>query len=583
MILMFLHHPYSLYIQAFLSLLVQVLGGPKFYKGAIAGLKMRTGNMDLLISIGTTSALIYSLLALFKVIPGEPFFETNAFLISFVRLGKFIEERTKTRALSLLKELFALQSSRVKVWTSSGEIEINVSDLFPGDIIVVKTGDLVPVDGKIVEGLVEVDESLISGESVPILKKKGDNLISGSIIVNGYAKVEVTSQVESSYIGVLIRLIEEALQRKPKIQRLADRVSHYFVQIILLLSVAVFLIWFIKTQELSLSFNFALALLVISCPCAFGLAVPLAIFVGLTRTYKRGILVKDPGGFERAGQIDILILDKTGTITVGKPKVIEFNSLDDKAIEIAFSLALTSQHPYSKAIVEYAKQFNLSPIQLGECREVPGVGIFCGDYFLGRNPSGKGLILRDREQILAEIEVEDEIRVEAKEVLEDIRKRGLGIILATGDTRERASTVAEKLGIETIYAEIKPQDKLKLIEDFQKRGLKVAIVGDGVNDAPAMARADLSFVMAEGVDIAKRVGDVILLSGLRGIVYFFDIADKTRKRIWQNLFWAFIYNIISIPIAGGILYHKGIVLKPEFAGLMMALSSVSVVINSIRR
>lgn len=583
MILMFLHHPYSLYIQAFLSLLVQVLGGPKFYKGAIAGLKMRTGNMDLLISIGTTSALIYSLLALFKVIPGEPFFETNAFLISFVRLGKFIEERTKTRALSLLKELFALQSSRVKVWTSSGEIEINVSDLFPGDIIVVKTGDLVPVDGKIVEGLVEVDESLISGESVPILKKKGDNLISGSIIVNGYAKVEVTSQVESSYIGVLIRLIEEALQRKPKIQRLADRVSHYFVQIILLLSVAVFLIWFIKTQELSLSFNFALALLVISCPCAFGLAVPLAIFVGLTRTYKRGILVKDPGGFERAGQIDILILDKTGTITVGKPKVIEFNSLDDKAIEIAFSLALTSQHPYSKAIVEYAKQFNLSPIQLGECREVPGVGIFCGDYFLGRNPSGKGLILRDREQILAEIDVEDEIRIEAKEVLEDIRKRGLGIILATGDTRERASTVAEKLGIETIYAEIKPQDKLKLIEDFQKRGLKVAIVGDGVNDAPAMARADLSFVMAEGVDIAKRVGDVILLSGLRGIVYFFDIADKTRKRIWQNLFWAFIYNIISIPIAGGILYHKGIVLKPEFAGLMMALSSVSVVINSIRR
>lgn len=583
MILMFLHHPYSLYIQAFLSLLVQVLGGPKFYKGAIAGLKMRTGNMDLLISIGTTSALIYSFLALFKVIPGEPFFETNAFLISFVRLGKFIEERTKTRALSLLKELFALQSSRVKVWTSSGEIEINVSDLFPGDIIVVKTGDLVPVDGKIVEGLVEVDESLISGESVPILKKKGDNLISGSIIVNGYAKVEVTSQVESSYIGVLIRLIEEALQRKPKIQRLADRVSHYFVQIILLLSVAVFLIWFIKTQELSLSFNFALALLVISCPCAFGLAVPLAIFVGLTRTYKRGILVKDPGGFERAGQIDILILDKTGTITVGKPKVIEFNSLDDKAIEIAFSLALTSQHPYSKAIVEYAKQFNLSPIQLGECREVPGVGIFCGDYFLGRNPSGKGLILREREQILAEIEVEDEIRVEAKEVLEDIRKRGLGIILATGDTRERASTVAEKLGIETIYAEIKPQDKLKLIEDFQKRGLKVAIVGDGVNDAPAMARADLSFVMAEGVDIAKRVGDVILLSGLRGIVYFFDIADKTRKRIWQNLFWAFIYNIISIPIAGGILYHKGIVLKPEFAGLMMALSSVSVVINSIRR
>lgn len=583
MVLMHFHQPYSLYIQAFLSLIVQIFGGLKFYKGAIVSLKTKTGNMDLLVSIGTTSALAYSFLSLFGVLPGDPFFETNAFLISFVRLGKYIEERTRSKALSLLKDLFALQTSKVRLLTPEGEVEANISEVFPGDILIVKTGDLVPVDSRVVEGSLEVDESLVTGESIPILKKEGDPLLSGSLVISGYAKVEAKSQVESSYVSLLIRLIEEALQKKPMIQRLADRVAHYFVQIIIVLSFLVLLIWYLLTKEPSLSFNFALAVLVISCPCAFGLAVPLAISVGLTRSYKRGILIKDPGSFEKAKLINLIIMDKTGTLTVGKPKVKEFRSFDSNALAIAYSIAVTSQHPYSKAIVEYARAQEVSPLPLDKCREEPGIGIFCDKYFLGKDPSGKGIILKEESKVLAEIYIEDEIRAESMEVVKTIIKRGIEVVLATGDSYERAKKVAQILGIKKVYAEIRPQEKLQLVDEYQRRGYRVAMIGDGINDAPAMAKADLSFVMAEGVDIAKRIGDVILLSGLKGILYFFEISDTVRRRIWQNLFWASIYNIISIPIAGGLLYHKGIVLKPEMAGLMMALSSVSVVLNSVRK
>ncbi|MCR8433650.1 MAG: cation-translocating P-type ATPase [Crenarchaeota archaeon] len=584
MVLMFFHHSYSLYIQASLSILIQIVGGLKFYKGAYIGLKSRIGNLDLLVALGTTSALFYSLLALFQVLPGDPFFETNAFLLSFVRLGKYIEEKTKGRALALLKELFALQTAKVRVLTSKGEREVPVSEVFPGDIILLKPGDLVPLDGEVEEGALEVEESMVTGESSPIFKKKGDSLISGSLVLNGFAKMRVKTLLEGSYISMILNMIEEAIKHKPRLQRLADRVSHYLVQIIVLLSILVFFFWyFIKGSDLSLSFHFALAVLVVSCPCAFGLAVPLAISVGLVRAYKKGLLIKDPSTFEKVKDLDILILDKTGTLTKGKPKVTEFISFEDSALRIAYSLALISQHPYSKAIVEYAKALDIDPFTVGECREVVGVGIFCGEYFLGRDPSGKGLILKRGDKVLAEIRVEDELREEAEEIIAFLQKRGIKVVLSTGDTKERAEELAKRLGLECFYAEVKPEDKLRLVEEFQRQGFKVGMVGDGLNDAPALTKADLSFVMAEGVELSKRVGDVVLLSGLKGIKVFMEISTTVRKRIWENLFWAFIYNLIGIPIAGGLFYSQGIILKPEIAGLMMALSSISVVLNSLRK
>ncbi|BAU23811.1 cation transporter [Caldimicrobium thiodismutans] len=581
--LMFYHHPVSLFLQALLSISIQIIGGYRFYKGAYASLRAGIGNMDVLVALGTTSALIYSLLAVFKFLPGEPFFETNAFLIAFVRLGKYIEERSRTRALNLLKELFAIQTAKVIILTPDGEKEVSVSEVLPGDILIVKPGDLIPLDSLVEEGSLEVDESLITGESVPVLKKKGDALISGSLVVNGFAKAKVSALLERSYISMLLNLVEEALRHKPGIQRIADLVAHYFVQAIVLLSIGIFFFWFFRGEGIVTSFNFALSVLVISCPCAFGLAVPLGISIGLTRAFRRGLLVKDPSVFEKAKEIKVLILDKTGTLTEGKPHIVDFKVYEEGALSLALALAQTSKHPYSRAIVEFTREKGIHPAEIGECREEPGRGIFCGEFFLGRDEFARGLVLKRGEKVLAEFWAEDKIRESTREILDYIRGLGIEPVLATGDTPERARGVAQALGIERVYAGVRPQDKLRLIEEEQSRGVKVAMVGDGINDAPALAKADLSFVMAEGVDLSKRIGDVVLISGLKGIQAFFEIAFLLRRRIFQNLFWAFIYNLIGIPIAGGLLYSYGIVLKPEIAGLMMAFSSVSVVLNSIRK
>lgn len=581
--LMFYRHPMSLGIQALLSLIIQIIGGYRFYKGAYNSLKLRIGNMDVLVALSTTSALGYSFLALFKVLPGEPFFETNAFLIAFIRLGKYIEERTSGKALYLLKELFALQTSKVKILTPKGEKEVSLSEVLPGDTIILKTGDLVPLDSEILEGKLEVDEALVTGESKPVLKERGAILISGSLVVNGFAKAKVKALLDRSFISMLLSLVEEALRNKPKMQRIGDKVSHYFVLIIIILSLSVFIFWYLKSKDVVLSFNFALSVLVISCPCALGLAVPLAISMGLVRTLRGGLLLRDLSVFEKAKDIRVLILDKTGTLTLGKPRVVEFISYDASALQKAFNLAMTSQHPYSRAIVTYGKELGLDPEPIEDCKEEAGLGIFCGDLFLGRDPIEGELILKQGERLLAKIKVEDEIRSDAVEIIKELKFRGLEIILATGDSKERAWPLAQLLGITKVYAKVTPEEKLKIVEEYQRRGYRVAMVGDGINDAPALAKADVSFVMAEGVDLSKRIGDITLLSGLKGIKYFFEVAEIVRKRIRQNLFWAFIYNVIGIPLAGGLLYSKGIVLKPEIAGIIMAFSSLSVVLNSIRK
>ncbi|MFN3567381.1 MAG: heavy metal translocating P-type ATPase [Caldimicrobium sp.] len=583
MLLMFWDHHQSLIFQAILSLSVQIIGGLKFYRGAYSGLKTRIGNMDLLVALGTTAALIYSLCSFFRLLPGEPFFETNAFLISFVRLGKYIEERTKRKSLHLLKELFSIQTSKVRLFLKGTEKEVSIEEVLPGDILIFKTGDLIPLDSEIVEGKLELDEALVTGESMPLLKKEGDKLISGSLIISGFAKAKVLATLEKSYISMLLKMVEEAISRKPPLQRIVDKISHYFVQVIIILSLLVFVLWYQRTGNLPLSFNFALALLVISCPCALGIAVPLVISVGLVRSYKKGLLVKDPAVFEKAQSINCLILDKTGTLTKGKPQIISFKEYKEDALSIAFGLAKTSSHPYSRAIVEFAMKKGITPKEFKECKEVPGEGIYCGDYFFGKSSKFKGLSLQKGDTLLAEFIVEDELREDAKEIIEFLQKSGIKIILATGDTQTKAEKVASLLGIKEVYAEVKPEDKLKLVEEFQGKGYKVGMVGDGINDAPALAKADLSFVMAEGTDLSKRIGEVILLSGLRGLQVFFQNTFWLRKRIFQNLFWAFLYNILGIPIAGGLLYSYGVVLKPEIAGLMMALSSISVVLNSVRR
>ncbi len=579
MALMFVHSPLSLHTQALLATAIQLIGGYSFYKGAISSLKARVGNMDLLITLGSTSALLYSFLTLFGLLPGEPFFETSAFLITFVKTGKFLEEWVKSKALRGLKDLFSLQTIRLRVLKDGKEMEKTPLEVFVGDTLILRSGDLVAVDCRILEGSLEVDESLVSGESLPVRKSVGDRLISGSVVLSGFAKARVEKTFSSSYANLLVRLVEETLSKKPRIHRLADRFSHYFVQLVVALSVLVFLLWLFKDGDLQKAVSFSLAVLVVSCPCAFGIAVPLALTVGLFRAYKRGVLIKEPSALEK--KIDILLLDKTGTLTEGKPKLVDLKLYQSSALFIACGLAKVSNHPYSQSIRDFCRSRGIEGENFENCREEAGVGVICGDYMLGRSEEGVALYKKGTK--LAEFYFEDHIRPEAKKVVDFLLSKGIRVYMLTGDRGEKARVVAKELGIAEFFAEAKPEDKLRKVEELKEKGYKVGFVGDGINDAPAMARADLSFALGSGTDMAKRAGDVILLRGLEGIREFFEIRDKTMRRIRENLFWAFIYNLVGIPIAGGLLYSKGIYLKPEYAGLMMAFSSLSVVLNSIRK
>jgi Cu2+-exporting ATPase/Cu+-exporting ATPase len=578
MLSMFWHNPWSVYLQVLLATLVQLVGGFKFYRSAYYSLKARTGNMDLLVALGSTFALLYSYLALFKLIPEEPLFETSLFLITFVRTGKFLEERAKRKATESLRRMLGLQSLRIKVLKEGKEEEKGVYEVFIGDKIVLRTGDMVPLDCKLVEGKVVVDESMLTGESLPVLKKEGDLLLSGSVVLNGYGIAKVEKSFAKSYVSLLIKLVESALVKKPKVQRLADRVSHYFVQFVIALSFLVFLLWFFKTGDIQKAITFSLAVVVISCPCAFGIAVPLAIMVGLIRAYQRGVLVKNPEAFEK--KVDILLMDKTGTLTEGKLKVKEVRSYGDY-LDIAYSLSLKSNHPYSVAIREYCQSLGAKQISLKDCREEVGVGVFCEGYMLGKGKNGQTVLAHDG-KVLAEFYFEESIRESAKEVLEYFKRKGIEVILVSGDKEERVKRVAQQLNIEKWFAKRDPQGKLEILEELQAKGYKVAMVGDGTNDAPVLAKADLSFAMGSGTDAAKFSTDVILNSGLAGLKEFFELSQWVRRRMKQNLLWAFGYNILAIPIAGGVFYPH-LFIKPEFAGLLMALSSLSVVINSLRR
>jgi Cu2+-exporting ATPase/Cu+-exporting ATPase len=586
MVLMFIPFHQTLLFQLILATLVQGIGGYKFYRSAYHSLKAKVGNMDVLVSLGSTSAYFYSLLAWLKVLPGEPFFETSAFLITFVRIGKYLEERSKGKALALLKELYALQTSKVIVLTPKGEKEVLVRDLLPGDIILLKQGAIVPVDGKVLKGEVEVDESLITGESRPLLKKEGAELLSGSLVVSGVATMKVEKGVNQSFLAMLLKQIEEAIQLKPQSQRLADQISHYFVQVVILLAVLVFIYWYIISNEPLKSFNFALAVLVISCPCAFGIAIPLALSIGLIRCYKNGAVVKNPSALERANKVKAIILDKTGTLTEGKPRIVAFKVYKEKdsVLNLALSIASLSSHPYSKAIAKFAEENGgKKSYTFEEVKEIPGYGIKADDYFLGRTETGERVVLKENDEILAEFVPEDEIRREAKEVIDYFKTKGIKTFLLSGDAPERIEKVALELGIEHYVGGVKPEEKLAYLQRIEKEHGFCAMVGDGLNDAPALAKAYLSFVMGEGVDLSKRIGDVVLLSGIKGLKRFFQMAEKTSQRIKQNLFWAFIYNLLGIPIAAGALSGWGVYLKPEFAGLMMVFSSLSVVLNSIRK
>ncbi|WP_457599787.1 heavy metal translocating P-type ATPase [Hydrogenivirga sp.] len=580
--------PNSLYAQFLLSTLVQAIGGWKFYRGAYNSLKNGVAGMDVLVSLGTTGAYLYSLLTLLGFIPGAPFFETNAFLITFVRAGRFIEDRAKRRALKLLKRMLSSQHSEVVVLENGEEVRKNVRELRRGEVIICRPGDLIPIDGEVVRGRGYVSEAVLTGEPEPILKEPGDKVISGSILEDGLLEIRAEATYESSFLSKINRMVERSLSEKPKIQRLADTVSHYFVQVVVLISALTFFLWIKFTGNMEQAVQFSLAVLVISCPCALGIATPLAVVVGISKALTKGILIKKPSSLEVFPKINAVVFDKTGTLTEGRFQVVRYELRSSEALDLAYTMESYSNHPIARAIREFAKKQGAKEVALTGCRERLGQGIECGEYFIGEYEEEdipkdvwKAVALRKNGEVLAVFYLKDTLRQEAKFVVNEVKKLGMTTILISGDRTEVTKFVAKELGFDSFMAEVKPEEKREAVRSLQEEGFRVAMVGDGVNDAPALAQADLSFAVPHGVDITKQVGDVLLISGIARLPESFRLGISVDRKIKQNLAWAFIYNLVGIPVAAGMFYKFGIYLKPEVAGLLMSLSSVSVVANTM--
>lgn len=553
-------YPYMEWVGLIFATPIQFILGWSFYLGTWSALRNKSFNMDSLIAIGTSTAYIYSVVNLFWK-AGPIYFETSALLITFVLLGKWLESRAKGQASLAIKKLMELAPT----------IPVEV-----GQIILVKPGEKIPADGIIISGKSYIDESLLTGESLPVGKNVGEKVIGGTINTTGSFEFKVTASGENSRLSAIIKLVEEAQSSRAPIQAWADRVSSVFVPAVIIIAIITLLVWlFILQAPLSGALMAFTAVIVIACPCALGLATPTAIMVGTGKGAQNGILIKGGEPLEMAGKIDTIVFDKTGTLTIGKPRVTEISG---DVLQIAASLEKHSEHPIATAILKEAENKNIKLLTVRDFLSIPGRGIEGvinkKKYFFGKHEDKLGLFYNKK--LLGTIMVEDAVRESSKKAVDLLKKLGLNVYMLTGDNQKTAHKIAGVLGITNVIAEVMPEDKSAKIKELQDAGKKVAMVGDGVNDAPALALADLGIAMGSGSDVAMETGGMVLATSNPGdVAQAISLAKKTVNKIKSNLFFALVYNMLGIPIAAlGLL-------KPEIAGLAMALSSVSVVTNSL--
>ncbi len=613
--------PYVGIISLILSTPVQFYFGYGFYKGMISALRMRTFNMDSLIAIGTSVAFFYSVInfaAYFAInnsliglegmkIP-ELYFETAAFLITFVILGKLLEAKAKGRTSEAIKKLMGLQAKTARVIRNGETLDIPVDQVIKDDVVVVRPGEKIPVDGVILRGMSSIDESMITGESLPVEKNAGDNVIGSTINKTGSFEFKATRIGSETTLAQIIRLVEDAQGSKAPIQAMADRISAWFVPAVIVIALVTFGIWYLALgASLSFSLMAFTAVIVIACPCALGLATPTAIMVGTGKGAEHGILVKGGEPLEAACKINTIIFDKTGTITKGKPTVTDVD--DDKVLQISASLEKQSEHPLAEAIYSYANEENVKLLSVENFKAIPGHGVTGSiegiEYFMGNRKlitetlglditkierkmtrleeQGKTvMILATKEEILGTIGVADVVKETSREAVERLQKMGIEVWMITGDNARTAKAIAMQVGITNILSEVLPQDKANEVKKLQNMGKKVAMVGDGINDAPALAQADLGIAMGSGTDVAMETGGIVIIKNdLRDVVNAIDLSKETMQKIKQNMFFALFYNVAGIPIAARVFSFAGLILKPELAGLAMALSSISVVSNSL--
>lgn len=595
--------------------------GKPYLEAVLRFIKYRVANMDSLVGIGTLTAYLYSAIVFlfpqireFLSLPEFTYFDVTIVVIGFITLGKYLEARSKLRTGEAIAKLLNLQAKTALVKRGNKEIEIPISEVVVGDIIIVKPGSKIPVDGIILEGETSIDESMISGEPLPKDKHKGDFVIGSTFNKQGFFTFKASRVGSETMLSQIVKLVESAQGSKANIQNLADKISSVFIPVVLVLAIISFFVWITAglfflgfTQSLSFALLSFVGILVIACPCALGLATPTAIIVGVGKGAEKGILIKNAQSLEKLHEINTLVFDKTGTITNGKPTVTNVLVLDssfteNKLLQIAFSLEKNSQHPLANAVSEKAKALKINHLKVTSFKENEGVGVeglIDKKSVVIRKPKeidqkisklttlqseGKTVIVVESNgKTVGALAISDTIKDGAKEAIEKLHKLKIKTVMLTGDNKKAAEHIASQLGIDDVRAEVLPRDKSDVIKQLQKNGDKIAMVGDGINDAPALTQADIGIAMATGTDIAIESSDITLLGGdISKIPLAFKLSKATIRTIKQNLFWAFIYNIVGIPLAAGVLYPLfGIFLNPVFAGMAMALSSVSVVSNSL--
>jgi Cu+-exporting ATPase len=604
-----------------LSAPVQWWVGAQFHRGFAHDLRYRSASMATLVSIGTSAAWLFSLAVtlwprVFMGLGAMPYYETSAVVITLVLLGRWLEARARGRTSEAIRRLVSLSPRTARVLRDGGETDVPTGDVLVGDLVRIRPGERVPVDGAVVEGRSAVDESMLTGESLPVTKEPGATVFSGTLNTSGGFVFRATRVGADSTLARITRLVAEAQGSRAPIQRLADRVAAVFVPVVLVIAALTFAAWALLGPSPSLLYALtnAVAVLVIACPCAMGLATPTAIMVGTGKGAEHGVLIKSATALEQLHRAATIVFDKTGTLTIGRPRVTDViaapGGVDDDVVAVAAAAEQGSEHPIGEAIVAHAKQRGLALLPVGEFRSVPGQGIDAmapdGRVLVGnhRLMAERGIdigSLEDRAAALARagktvidvalagrllgvIAVGDMLKPDAAAAVAALRARGVDVVMLTGDRRATAEAIAAVAGIDRVLAEVLPEDKARRVRALRGASSLVAMVGDGINDAPALAQADVGIAMGSGTDVAIEAADVTLMrADVAGVVVALDLSRRTIGIIRENLVWAFGYNVILIPVAAGLLYPLwGVLLSPILAGAAMAFSSVSVVMNSLR-
>ncbi|MEP7200058.1 MAG: heavy metal translocating P-type ATPase [Chloroflexota bacterium] len=605
------------YVLFVLATPVQFYVGGQFFNSFVRGLRHRNANMDTLVAVGTGAAYGYSALVtfvpqLFGGVDAQTYFDVGALVITLIMLGKYFEARAKSSANDAIRKLLALGAKTARVIRDGNEQDIPIEQVVVGDVIQVRPGEKIPVDGVVLDGNSTVDQSVVTGESIPVEKQAGDSVIGATINKTGAFKFTATKVGKDTVLAQIVKLVSEAQSSKAPIQRLVDQVTAYFTPLVIMLAIATFTVWYIfgPTPALTFAFVNLVAVLVIACPCAMGLATPTSIMVGTGKGAEHGILIKDAQSLERAEKVTTIVFDKTGTLTKGKPVVTDIRGEQGKVLSLAYSLEKSSEHALAEAIVAKAKEMKVEANDIQNFEAVSGRGIRGTVYgkrvLLGNRTmmdeqgvdlkqfgaqmaqlqsEGKTVMALAVEQdALGLIAVIDEPKPSAREAIAALKRMGIETVMITGDNQNTAEAIGRQVGIETVIANVLPQDKEQKIRALQAQKKIVAMVGDGINDAPALAAADLGIAMGTGTDVAIEAAGITLMnSDLRSVVTAIQLSRATMRNIRENLLWAFGYNVALIPVAAGLLFpFFGVLLNPILAGGAMAFSSLSVVANALR-